>query len=47
MRICGDKRAIRPFILPIMGERKGERIGRYGEEPERGFRDKTWGDSRD
>jgi hypothetical protein len=41
MRICGDKRIIRPFILPIVRERKRERIGRYGEEPERGFRDKT------
>jgi hypothetical protein len=40
MRIYGDKRAIRPFILPIVEERKGERIERYGEEPERGFRDK-------
>jgi hypothetical protein len=40
MRIYGDKRAIRPFILPIVGERKGERIGRYDEEPKRGFRDK-------
>jgi hypothetical protein len=41
MRICGDKRITRLFILPIMGERKGERIKRYGEEPKRGFRDKT------
>jgi hypothetical protein len=40
MRIYGDKRATRPFILPIVGERKGERIGRYDEEPKRGFRDK-------
>jgi hypothetical protein len=40
MRIYGDKRTIRPFILPIMGERKRERIGRDGEEPKRGFRDK-------
>jgi hypothetical protein len=40
MRICGDKRAIRLFILSIIGERKGERIERYSEEPERGFRDK-------
>jgi hypothetical protein len=41
MRICGDKRTIYPFILPTVGERKGERIKRYSEEPERGFRDKT------
>jgi hypothetical protein len=40
MRIYGDKRAIRPFILPIIKERKGERIKRYSEEPERGFKDK-------
>jgi hypothetical protein len=41
IRIYGDERATRLFILPIVGKRKGERIGRYGEEPERGFRDKT------
>jgi hypothetical protein len=41
MRIYGDKRIIRPFILPIMGERKREKTGRYSEKPERGFRDKT------
>jgi hypothetical protein len=41
MRIGGDKRVIRPFILFTMGERKGEKIKRYGEEPKRGFRDKT------
>jgi hypothetical protein len=40
MRIYSDKRAIRPFILPIIGERKRERIRRYSEEPERGFRNK-------
>jgi hypothetical protein len=40
MRIYGDKRAIHSFILPIIGERKRERIKRYGEKPERGFRDK-------
>jgi hypothetical protein len=40
MRIYGDKRIIRSFILLTVGERKGERIGRYSEEPERGFRDK-------
>jgi hypothetical protein len=40
MRIYGDKRTTRSFILPIVGERKEERIKRYGEEPERGFRDK-------
>jgi hypothetical protein len=40
MRIYGDKRVIRPFILPIVEERKGERIRRYSEEPERGFKDK-------
>jgi hypothetical protein len=40
MRICGDERVIRPFILPIVREKKGERIRRYNEEPERGFRDK-------
>jgi hypothetical protein len=40
MRIYGDKRITGFFILPIMGERKGERIGRYNEEPKRGFRDK-------
>jgi hypothetical protein len=41
MRIYGDKRAIYSFILPIMGERKKERIGRYGERSERDFRNKT------
>jgi hypothetical protein len=41
MRIYGDKRTTRPFILPTVGERKRERIKRYGEEPKRGFRDKT------
>jgi hypothetical protein len=41
MRICGDERATRPFILPTVGERKRERIRRYGEEPKKGFRDKT------
>jgi hypothetical protein len=40
MRIYDDKRTTRPFILPTVEERKGERIGRYSEEPERGFRDK-------
>jgi hypothetical protein len=40
MRIYGDKRIIRLFILSIMGERKGERIKRYSEEPERGFKNK-------
>jgi hypothetical protein len=40
MRIYGDKRTTRPFILPIIGKRKGERIRRYGEKPERGFKDK-------
>jgi hypothetical protein len=40
MRIYGDKRVIRPFILPIMKEKKRERIRRYSEEPERGFKDK-------
>jgi hypothetical protein len=40
MRIYGDKRAICSFILSIMGERKRERIGRYSEEPKRGFKDK-------
>jgi hypothetical protein len=40
MRIYSDKYTIRPFILLIIGERKRERIKRYGEEPKRGFRDK-------
>jgi hypothetical protein len=40
MRIYGDKRTIRSFILPAVGERKKERIKRYSEKPERGFRDK-------
>jgi hypothetical protein len=40
MRIYGDKRIIRSFILLIVRERKGERIKRYSEEPKRGFRDK-------
>jgi hypothetical protein len=47
MRICRDKRATRSSILPTVGEREGERIRRYSEGPERGFRDKTWGDGRD
>jgi hypothetical protein len=47
MRICRDERATRSSILPTVGEREGERIGRYGEGPERGSRDKTWGDGRD
>jgi hypothetical protein len=47
MRIYGDKRTIYSFILPTVKERKRERIGRYSEEPERGFKDKTSGDSRD
>jgi hypothetical protein len=41
MRICDDKRITRLFILPTVGERKGERIKRYGEKPKRDFRDKT------
>jgi hypothetical protein len=41
MRTRRDKRITRSFILPTVGERKGERIRRYGEGPERGFRDKT------
>jgi hypothetical protein len=41
MRIYGDKRIIRPFILPTVEERKRERIKRYNEKPKRGFRDKT------
>jgi hypothetical protein len=40
MRIYGDKRIIRSFILLIVGERKGERIRKYNEEPKRGFKDK-------
>jgi hypothetical protein len=40
MRIYDDKRIIYPFILSIIGERKRERIGRYGEEPKRGFKNK-------
>jgi hypothetical protein len=47
MRICRDKRATRSFILPTVGERERERIKRYNEGPERGSRDKTWGDGRD
>jgi hypothetical protein len=47
MRIYRDKRATRSFILPTVRERKGERIKRYSERPERGSRDKTWGDGRD
>jgi hypothetical protein len=47
MRIYRDKRATRSFILLTVRERKGERIKRYNERPERGSKDKTWGDSRD
>jgi hypothetical protein len=40
MRIYDDKRATYSFILPIIEKRKKERIKRYSEESERGFRDK-------
>jgi hypothetical protein len=30
-----------------VGKREREKIKRYSERPERGFRDKTWGDDRD
>jgi hypothetical protein len=40
MRIYGDKRVIRSFILPIVKERKRERIRRYSEEPKRDFKNK-------
>jgi hypothetical protein len=47
MRTCRDERATRSSILLTVGKRKGERIRRYNEGPERGSRDKTWGDGRD
>jgi hypothetical protein len=40
MRIYGDKRAIYSFILPIIKKRKREKIKRYSEGSERGFKDK-------
>jgi hypothetical protein len=40
MRIYDDKRMIYSFILPIIKERKGERIRRYNKKPKRGFKDK-------
>jgi hypothetical protein len=40
MRIYGDKRIIRFFILFIIKERKRERIKRYNEKFKRGFKNK-------
>jgi hypothetical protein len=36
-----DKRAIRPLILPTVGEREGEKTEGKGERPKGGPRDKT------
>jgi hypothetical protein len=47
MRIYRDKRATRSSILLTVRKREKERIKRYNEGPERGSRDKTWGDGRD
>jgi hypothetical protein len=47
MRLCYDKRAIRPFILPTVGEREGEKTREEGEGPKGGPKDKIKSDGRD
>jgi hypothetical protein len=47
MRSRYDKRAIRLFILPIMGEKKREKTKGEGERLKEGPKDKTESDGRD